>query len=164
MDADRAAGRRRDIAFGAAIVVVGGAFLHQTWRIRKTPFDVLGAAFFPRAVAIALIALGGLVVLGAMIGRRTRDSEITMFTAPGSGAGGGRGLAAAMLVLTVAYAAILGTGRVDFFLATAVFLGLSGFVLSGGGRAAALRAAIAGPAVAGVVALLFKTILGVDLP
>lgn len=167
MEDERGARRRRDAVFGTAIVAVGAAFLHQTGRIRKTPFDILGAAYFPRVVASVLIVLGVLVLLGALLGRRTRDSDIVMFgAAPGApDAGGARwALAGAMSILTIGYTVAIGVHRLDFLVSSAVYLALAGFLLSGGGRRAALRAVVAGTMLAGAITLVFRHVLGVDLP
>ncbi len=165
--AEGGARRRRDAVFGLAIVTVGAAFLHQSGRIRKTPFDVLGAAYFPRVVAGALIVLGAIVVLGALLDRRTRDSEIVMFGVAPDAAHAVRprwALAAAVSILTIAYTAALAVYRLDFLICSAVYLGCAGFLLAGGDRGNALRAAIAGPALAAAITLVFKHLLGVDLP
>jgi hypothetical protein len=159
--------RRRDAVFGAAIMAIGAAFLHQAGRIRKTPFDILGAAYFPRVVASVLIVLGAIVLLGALLGRRTRDSDIVMFgVAPGSaeGARSRWALAGAISILTIAYTVAIGVHRLDFFLCSAAYLALAGFLLSGGGRRAVLRATVAGTMLAGAMTLVFRHVLGVDLP
>lgn len=163
----RARLRWRDAVFGTAIVAVGGAFLHQAGRIRKTPFDVLGAAYFPRVVASALIVLGTIVLIGALLGRRTRDSDVVMFGAAPGASDSGRArwaLAGAMSLLTISYTVAIGGHRLDFLLCSAAYLALAGFLLSGGGRRAALRAVVAGIMLSGAITLVFRHVLGVDLP
>jgi hypothetical protein len=86
--------------------------------------------------------------------------------APGApDAGGGRwALAGAMSILTIVYTVAIGVHRLDFLLSSAVYLALAGFLLSGGGRRVALRAVVAGTMLAGAITLVFRHILGVDLP
>lgn len=155
----------RDVVFGLAIVSVAGAFLHQTGRIRKTPFDILGAAYFPRIVSVVLIVLGLIVAVRALVGKATEDSEVVLFAGgAGENAPAARWpLALAMFILTVGYAAALDMLQADFLFATVIYLAFAGWLIAGGGRINAIRAAIFGVVGAGAITLIFKTVLGVDL-
>ena len=154
-----------DALFGGAVTAVAGAFLHESGRIRPTPFDILGSAYFPRMVAVGLFILGCILMARSALGVRTESTEISLLSGGDEAGGERRPLAAAVIfVLTACYAAALAWSPIGFIAPTAAFLAAAGFALTDRTRTAAIRCAAVGIVLACLLSLLFKTLLGVALP
>lgn len=159
--------RSLDAVFGLATAGIAAVFLFESRSVRKTPFDSLGAAYLPRLVAAALLALGLLVVGRALLGLKIEGSEVLLLGGrDGADAGTARRTRTALglVLLTLSYVCALQLADMGFLLPTIVYLAGASFLLSTRSRRDAVVAAATGAGLALASELIFKTVLKVALP
>jgi hypothetical protein len=142
-----------DRVIGACLLGVAGVYYRYTYDIQVgLASDLLGPAFFPRALAVLLAVAGAALILRTFRGRRAAGE------APGE-VGDAPWRLAWTLLLCVVY--LLGLPHVGFLLLTPVFLGLFTWML-GYRRWRPLVGTAVGTTV--VLYVLFATLLRVRLP
>lgn len=142
-------------AGGALVTMAAGLFFF--WQAAALPdpgVDVLGPGAFPAALGGLLVALGGALLLVALLGRGGRAAGAAEEPEPVRWR-----LLGGVLALLVAYVVVI--EWLGYLLATALYASATLAVL--GGRGAG-RLLAAGAAVAVVMTLLFGRLLGIDLP
>ncbi len=147
------------MAFMAIAVAVAGSCLYALASVTASPYEQLGTAAFPRAVAVLTLAF---VVLKAVGLARSRDSDDDR----DEDGGAWRRLAgpARMMALTVAYLLALSQTDIDFRIVTSIFLFVATWIMAGRlGMRALIVLLAASIAVSIGLDLLFKNFLYVDL-
>ncbi len=165
MPEDRAT-RTAEMAYVCLIILVAGVVLQQALQLPPAPYDPMGPKALPIGVALALGGLGLLMLLRLVFGRglsRTVQSMVVGFEDEGAGHVRRPLTAVLIVLLAIAYAIAFGVSQIGFFQATAVYLFLSGLVLSRPSwRGVAILAAFA-VAAAYALDLLFRVLFQLDL-
>jgi hypothetical protein len=162
--ADSATSRRRDLAFALGIIAISALAIWEARKQPKAPFDPVGAAAVPIATAAIMIALALVILARLALGRATRGSAQSLFTASEAVDEGYRvrpAMSWAAIALSFAYAAAIPVA--GFMAATVVYLGALGWIMADrSARAAIVVAAIAATGGVGLT-LGFRALL-IDLP
>lgn len=122
-----------EAGFAALAIAIGGLVLAGARDIPPALYDPLGSAALPGAaaglvilLALAMLARAAATLHFAMVGERPSPGPVP---APER-----NGLAAAFLVTTIAYAAVMQVGWLGYREATLAFLVASGLMLARGRR------------------------------
>lgn len=145
------------MVFLTIAVAAAGLGLYDLASVTTSPYEQLGTAAFPRAIAVGMLALV-LVRVVALVGApASEDAE------PGAGPRRFVG-SAGMLGLAVLYLLALARADVDFRIVTSVFLFVATWVMVGRLKPRALLVLLAFAVAASIgLDLLFKHFLYVDL-
>jgi len=145
------------MVFLTIAVVVAGLGLYDLASVTTSPYEQLGTAAFPRAIAIGMLALVFLRVLVLARAPETGRYDDGIDCRPFLGSAG-------MLGLAVLYLLALSETDIDFRIVTSVFLFGTTWAMVGrlGARALLVLAIVAIAASIGLD-LLFKHFLYVDL-
>lgn len=158
--------RTAEIAYVVLILVVAGVFLQQALQLKPAPYDPMGPKALPLGVSVALGLLGLVMALRLLLGRglsRTAQSMVVGFEDEGDSHVRKPLTAVLVVLLAIAYAISFGFAQIGFLPATAVYLTLSGLVLSRvSWRGLALNIAF-GVVAAVLLDLLFRVLFQLDL-
>lgn len=145
------------VVFLTIAAAVAGLGLYGLASVTTSPYEQLGTAAFPRAIAIGMLALVALRVVILFCTPASADAE--------DGEGTGRMLGSAgMLGLAVLYLLALARTDVDFRIVTSVFLFVATWVMVGRLTPRALLVLLAVAVGTSIgLDLLFKHFLYVDL-
>jgi hypothetical protein len=160
------AARRADLGFTAAVIVTAAVFLHQAWRLPSSRFDPLGPGAFPIAICILLLALSAIGLVSVLRGRSLGRAETSLIVGLDEEAGHRRrpALAAFVFAATIAYALVLQFAPVDFSVATAFYVAVTGVAMSRRTRRHVLIAVAVGVGAGAGLTLVFGGLLGLVLP
>ncbi|MGX1096925.1 tripartite tricarboxylate transporter TctB family protein [Amorphus sp. MBR-141] len=146
------------MVFLTIAVAVAGLGLYDLASVTTSPYEQLGTAAFPRAIAVGMLALVLLRVVALICAPASRsvdepETGRRRFLGP-----------AAMLGLAVLYLLALARTDVDFRIVTSIFLFVATLVMVGRLKPRALVVLVAFAVAASIgLDLLFKHFLYVDL-
>jgi len=162
--------RRRsaaDVVFALAVMAVAAATWREASTLPPPLYDPLGPGSVPTWLCMALLALGGILLVRAALGRRIGQATQSLILGVSDGAPTDYRLRPLLAVLgfalTVAYVAALGAGM-RFLWSTMAFLAALGIAM--GDRSRRQVAIALAVAAVGAVAIdyLFRRVFVVDLP
>ncbi len=157
--------RVADAVFASVSAALAGVVYLGARELPESPFDPLGPAAFPLALAALLGGLSALSILRIALGLSIGASVVSLVHGLGAGPAGHQrgGVAAAVYAMTVTYAVALSSGA-GFLPATGLFAIASGAVIAGHDRRAAARAAVVGAGCAVAIWLLFTNVFFLQWP
>ncbi len=164
MSAGRPA-RAADAIFALGAAALSAAVYFGARDLPESPFDPLGPAAFPLALAALLACLAAIQIVRLAFGLATGASDVVMVHGLG-GDGTHRprvGLAAAIYAMTVGYAVALALGA-GFLVPTAIYVVAAGVMLAGRARREITKATCVGAVVAVAVWSLFTHVFLLQWP
>jgi hypothetical protein len=157
--------RLADAIFALGAAALSAAVYFGARDLPESPFDPLGPAAFPLALAALLACLAAIQIVRLAFGLATGASDVVMVHGLG-GDGTHRprvGLAAAVYAMTVGYAVTLALG-VGFLVPTSIYVAAVGAMLAGRERRDIAKAACVGALAAVAVWSLFTNVFLLQWP
>jgi hypothetical protein len=161
----QAPNRAADAIFAVGSAVLAAAVYFDARDIPESPFDPLGSAAFPLALAGLLAAFAVVQLARLALGAATGASSVALVHGlDGEGTHRRRvDLAVAIFAMTVAYAIALAAG-IGFLVSTVVYIAASGAVLTLRDRRAAVKVAAIGAVLGVAIWSLFTYVFLLQWP
>jgi hypothetical protein len=157
--------RAADAAFAVGSAILAVAVYFDARDIPESPFDPLGSAAFPLALAGLLATFAIVQLVRLVFGAATGASAVALVHGLDGGGDHRRrvDLAAAIFAMTIAYAAALAFG-VGFLLSTVVYITASGMSLATHDRRTMAKAAAIGIGLGTAIWSLFTHVFLLQWP
>lgn len=149
-----------DLALSLVVVLLAALLFVGARSLPPPRFEPLGSAAAPRILGVVLIVLAAVIALRAVIALVRGGGEDD---APAVAEGAHPWWSALLFAALILYVAALDFGRVPFWAATAVFLGVAGFILTGWRWRAALIYMIFGGVLGLALSWVFTNFLYISI-
>lgn len=117
-----------DLALSFVLFGICGVVLWEAWQMRPSPYEPLGPAFFPKAIAIIIVILSIMLVGKTFLEKRSKtrpDKSPVSYGYERTPA-----IALGVFLGTCVFVALVGTGWINFGLLSFGFLTAMAFFLS----------------------------------